>query len=228
MELLLIRHGQPAWSNTEGFSQNDPELTELGHRQAELAAVRFANRERPLTELIASPAVRAQETAAPISAKTGLAITTVDDLTEIKMPDWSGELEETVQRLFLDARDRPPSEWWDGMPGGESFRTFHDRITASITEVLADRGVHRDDERDHLWVVEDPEQRVAIVAHGGTNAVIIGHLLGVEPTPWEWERFILYHASFARMRAIALAGEHVWSLRTFNDREHLPEDARTR
>ena len=228
MELLFIRHGQPAWSNVEGFSQHDPELTDLGKQQADFAAVRIANRERPLTELVVSPALRSQETAAPIAAKTGLPIETVDDLVEIKMPDWSGELEETVRRLFLHARDRPPEDWWEGMEGGESFRDFHDRVTRSITQVLGARGVHPDPDREHLWTAENPDQRIAIVAHGGTNAVVIGHLLGVDPTPWEWERFILYHASFARMRTIPLAGEHVWSLRTFNDREHLPEDVRTR
>jgi len=228
MELLFVRHGQPSWSNVDGFSENDPELTELGQRQADLVAARIANRERPLTELVVSPALRSQETAASIAAKTGLQIETVDDLVEIQMPDWSGELEETVQRLFIDARDRPPEAWWEGMEGGESFRAFHDRVTRSITQVLGARGVHPDPDRKHLWTAEDPDQRIAIVAHGGTNAVVIGHLLGVDPTPWEWERFILYHASFARMRTIPLAGEYVWSLRTFNDREHLPEDARTR
>lgn len=228
MELLLIRHGQPAWSDMDGFSQPDPELTALGWQQAELAAERIANRERPLTELIATPARRSQETAAPISAKTGLSVETIDDLTEIKMPDWSGQLEETVQRVFIDARSRPPDQWWDGMEGGESFRDFHDRVTRTIDSVLAQRGVVPDTAREHLWTAGEPDQRIAIVAHGGTNAVIIGHLLGVDPTPWEWERFILYHASFARMRTIPLAGESVWSLRTFNDREHLPENARTR
>ncbi len=228
MELLFVRHGQPAWSNVEGFSQRDPELTDLGHRQADMAAARIANRERPLTELVVSPALRSQETAKPIAAKTGLPIETVDDLVEIQMPDWSGELEESVQRIFIDAKHRPPEEWWEGMAGGESFRDFHDRVTRSITQVLGARGVHPDPDREHLWTAENPEQRIAIVAHGGTNAVVIGHLLGVDPTPWEWERFILYHASFARMRTIPLAGEYVWSLRTFNDREHLPEDARTR
>ena len=228
MEMLLIRHGQPAWMGADGFSQNDPELTPMGQRQADYAAARIANRERPLTELVVSPALRSQETAAPIAAKTGLQIETVEDLVEIKMPDWSGELEETVQRLFMDARDRPPEDWWEGMEGGESFRDFHDRVTRSITNVLGQRGVHPDPDRDHLWTAENPDQRIAIVAHGGTNAVVITHLLGVDPTPWEWERFILYHASFARMRTIPLAGEFVWSLRTFNDREHLPEDARTR
>jgi probable phosphoglycerate mutase len=227
MELLFIRHGEPAWS-VDGFSQPDPHLTELGERQADLAAARIAGNERPLSELVVSPAIRSQETAAPIAAKTGLPIETVEDIVEIRMPDWTGELEERVKSIFIEARHRPPEDWWEGMEGGESFRDFHDRITRSLTTVLAERGVYPDREQQHLWTVEDPDQRIAIVAHGGTNAVAIGFLLGADPTPWEWERFILYHASFARMRAIPIAGGYAWSLRTFNDREHLPLDARTR
>ena len=226
MELLFIRHGQPAWS-VDGLSQTDPHLPELGKRHADLAAARLVRDKRPLSEIVVSPAARSQETAAPIAAKTGLSVETVDDIVEIKMPDWSGEHEETVLRIFVEARHRPPEEWWDVLEGGESFRNFHDRITRSITTVLAERGVHPDRQQEHLWTVDDPDQRIAIVAHGGTNAVAIGYLLGADPTPWEWERFILYHASFARMRAIPLAGGFAWSLRTFNYREHLPEDART-
>jgi probable phosphoglycerate mutase len=227
MELLFVRHGEPAWS-VDGLSQPDPHLTELGKRQADLAAIRISNNERPLSELVVSPAIRSQETAAPIAAKTSLSIETVEDIVEIRMPDWAGELEERVKSIFIEARHRPPEEWWEGMEGGESFRDFHDRITRSLTTVLAERGVYPDREQQHLWTVEDPDQRIAIVAHGGTNAVAIGFLLGADPTPWEWERFILYHASFARMRAIPIAGGYAWSLRTFNDREHLPLDARTR
>jgi len=226
MELIFIRHGQPAWS-VEGWSQIDPHLTDLGNRQAQLAAARLAS-ERSLTELLASPANRAQETALPIAERTGLPLHTVDDIVEIRMPDWSGELEETVQRIFAASMNRDPDDWWEGLPGGESFREFHNRVTASVRDLLADRGITPDPRHKHLWHVSDDSHRIAIVAHGGTNAVALTYLLGVEPAPWEWERFILYHASFARLRAIPLAGEHVFSLRTFNDREHLPGDMRTR
>ena len=226
MELIFIRHGQPAWS-VDGWSQVDPHLTDLGRRQAELAAERLAAEHTP-TELLASPANRAQETAQPIAAHTGLTVTTVDDIVEIRMPDWSGQLEETVQRIFADSLHRDPEEWWQGLPGGESFRDFHNRVTAAIGAILEERGITPDPERKHLWHVEDDSHRIAIVAHGGTNAVALTHLLGADPTPWEWERFILYHASFARLRAIPLAGAHVFSLRTFNDREHLPGSMRTR
>ena len=227
MELIFIRHGQPAWS-VNGLTQPDPFLTEIGSEQADLGAQRIFGSDHPLTELVVSPALRSQQTAEPITRLTGLPIETVDDIVEIKMPDWTGRLEETVRSVFRDAQHRPPEEWWDGLDGGESFRDFHDRVTNALLGILAKRGVRPDPDREHLWFVDDPHQRIAIVAHGGTNAVAIGFLLGAAPTPWEWERFILYHASFARLRAVPLAGEHVWSLRAFNDREHLPLSLRTR
>lgn len=226
MELIFIRHGQPAWS-VDGWSQVDPFLTDVGREQAELAARRLAT-ERPLTEIIASPALRSQQTAEPIAGLTGLPVVTVDDIVEIKMPDWTGELEETVQDIFAVSSRRSPDEWWEGLDGGESFRDFHERVTKALQILLAERGIEPHPDHRHLWQVRNDADRIAIVAHGGTNAVALTYLLGVDPTPWEWERFILYHASFARVRAIPLAGAHVFSLRTFNDREHLPPELRTR
>ena len=228
MELIFLRHGEPAWS-VDGFTQTDPYLTERGHTQAHLASQRLANPERPLTEILVSPAVRAQETAAPLIEASGLKPTTVDGLVEIKMPRFEQMLEADVLRIFRAARDRPPEEWWDGLPGGESFRQFHERITATLLSLLSERGVRPDDEgRSHMWHVDDPTQRIVVVAHGGTNAVSLGWLLDVDPTPWEWERFVLGHCSIARVRAIELAGGHVFSLRAFNDEEHLPKELRTR
>ncbi len=228
MELIFIRHGQPAWS-VDGLSQVDPELTPVGWEQARRVADRINEDGRGLAEIIASPAVRAQQTAVPLTEVTGLTPTTVEDLKEIRMPDWTGKLEEEVQRIFADSRSRPPEEWWEGLGDGESFRDFHERITEAMRDLLAERSVHPDPSgHRHLWRVETDPNRIAIVAHGGTNAVALGWLLGVEPTPWEWERFILGHASLARVRAVPLAGGHVFSLRAFNDQEHLPEDLRTR
>ena len=228
MELIFIRHGEPAWS-VEGLSQVDPGLTPLGKDQARRVAQRLASDGIGLGEILVSSAARAQQTAALLADATGIEPTTIDQIKEIQMPDWTGKLEEEVQRIFIDNRSRPPEEWWEGLQDGESFRAFHERVTSTMRNILAERSIVPDPSgHRHLWRVESDPQRIAIVAHGGTNAVALGWLLGVEPTPWEWERFILGHASIARVRAIRLAGGHVFSLRAFNDQEHLPAEMRTR
>ncbi len=228
MDIVFVRHGQPAWS-VDGLSDPDPQLTELGRAQAERTAKRLASEPRDVVELLVSPAVRSQQTAQPIAEATNTSIETIDNLVEIKMPDWRGELEETVQRIFKNARHRPAEDWWEGLPGGESFRDFHDRIIDAMRDLLGARGIRPDEDgRPHMWHADGDDRRIVIVAHGGTNAVAIGYLLGVDPTPWEWERFLLGHASIARAKAIPLAGGFVFSLRSFNDMEHLSHDMRTK
>ena len=211
-----------------GLSQTDPFLTDLGHEQADLAAKRIASEPRQATELVVSPALRSQQTAKPIANATGLEISTVDDLVEVGMPDWSGVSEEAVIKIFKTTRHRSPEEWWEGLDGGESFREFHNRVTTTLDQLLAERGIVRDPSDPNLWHCDNEDARIVIVAHGGTNSVALTHLLGVPPSPWEWEKFVLFHASFARVKVLPLAGNHVMSLRTFNDQDHIPLDKRSR
>lgn len=229
MELIFIRHGEPEWS-IDGISQVDPGLTRRGHDQAQLVAGFLSAQSRPLTEILVSPLRRAVETAAPLGAASGLPALTVDGLTEIGMPDWSASAEADVRRQFREAQERHPQDWWAGMPGGEPFDDFYKRVAATITEVIATRGAVALEGYDrHLWRLRgDCEQRIAIVAHAGTNAAALGTLLHIEPTPWEWDRFALGHASITRARLIPLGTEHVFSLRALNDRAHLPPELMTR
>jgi probable phosphoglycerate mutase len=227
MDIVFIRHGQPMWA-VNGLSQTDPYLTDLGHEQADLAAKRIASEPRRATELVVSPAVRSQQTAEPIARATGLKASTVDDLVEVGMPDWSGVTEEAVIKIFKTTRHRSPEEWWEGLEGGESFREFHNRVTTTLDQLLAERGIVRDPSDPNLWHCDNEDARIVIVAHGGTNSVALTHLLGVPPSPWEWEKFVLFHASFARVKVLPLAGNHVMSLRTFNDQDHIPLDKRSR
>lgn len=227
MDILFVRHGQPQWA-VDGLSQVDPHLTELGQLQADLAAERIAGENGTACELIASPAIRAQETALPISRSTSLAINTIDDLLEIQMPDWRGVTEEAVIKIFKTTRHRAPDEWWEGLPGGESFRDFHNRVTSALDGLLAERDITRSAGDPRLWEVPQDPGRILIIAHGGTNSVCLAHLMGTPPSPWEWEKFVLFHASFARVKFIPLAGAHVPSLRTFNDQDHIPRSQRSR
>jgi broad specificity phosphatase PhoE len=224
MELLFIRHGEPAWSN-DGMAVDDPPLTERGHHQAELVAKLLADEH--VDDLYVSPLARAQQTAGPIAAATGVEATTLPWLKEIWPGGWEGTPQEVVERTFRESRDRPLDEQWVGIPGGESFRDFHARVVAGFTGLFADAGAQRLSDHPPLWKLEDTNRRVVVVAHGGTNAVSLGFLLGIEPVPWEWERFISFHASVSRIRPIEISGGHSFSLFQLSDTSHLPEEDRT-
>lgn len=223
MDLLLLRHAQPRWSEG-GVSRVDPGLTELGVRQADAAASRLATVR--FDEVLVSTATRAVETAAPLRARLdrGVPVTSAPWLHEIRTdPGWEGSPSAEVERVFAEARHRPRDDWWDGLPGGESFRGFHRRVISGLDDYLASHGVVRDD--DGLWTVpETAPQRVLAVAHAGTNSVVLGHLLGLEAEPWEWERFASDHASIAWLRTTPIAGSAIFSLQRFSDVEHLADD----
>ena len=221
MELVLLRHAQPEW-NRDRAAVVDPGLTELGHRQAALTADRL--RDERFDEVLVSTATRARETAEPVLPDAGTA--TVERrawMHEIYMPSaWDGTPAEEVGRTLRDARDRAREAWWDGMPGGESFRDFHARVTIGLSAELEQHGIRR--EPDGLWRVPDTSTRLLLVAHAGTNSVVLGSLLGLEPEPWEWERFSSNHASLTVLRSTPIAGRHIFSLQRFSDVGHLPPE----
>jgi broad specificity phosphatase PhoE len=239
MELILVRHGQPAWTTPDGRGRNDPGLTDLGAAQAKLAGSRLADTEDlpgrgDVDRLYASPAVRAQETAAPIAAALGLPIETRDWLWELRNPDsWEGIPIEEITEAFVALGSRSREEWWEGHEGGESLRDFHVRITTGLRSLLAELGITPAAEPG-LWDVEaagpagdGSVDRIVAVAHGGTNSTIIAHLLGAAPEPWEWDRFSMGHASVALLALTPMAGHHIWSLRSLGDANHLAVDDRT-
>jgi broad specificity phosphatase PhoE len=65
--------------------------------------------------------------------------------------------------------------------------------------------------------------RVAVVAHAGTNAVVLGRLLGLEPVPWEWDRFRQPHSGVSRLTMDRISEGWGFSLRQLGDVGHLEE-----
>jgi broad specificity phosphatase PhoE len=219
MELVLVRHAQPEWTR-DRTAQVDPGLTEVGRRQAEHVADRLER--EPFDAILISTATRARQTAAPLLPRVkALDASERAWLHEIQMPAaWEGTPSEEVGRVLVEARDRPREDWWDGLPGGESFRDFHARVTQGLVEELGGLGVYRD--AGGLWHVPADAPRLLLVAHAGTNSVVLGHLLGLEPEPWEWERFASDHASLTTLRSTPIAGGNIFSLQRFSDVGHLP------
>jgi broad specificity phosphatase PhoE len=226
MELILVRHAQPAWADRRGHAVNDPGLTEVGRAQAGTVAERLAELEGP-TELLVSTARRSRETAEPVAAALGVEPVVEEWIHEIRLPaHWDGTPAEEVSRVLREARSRPREAWWDGIGGeGESFLDFHNRVGAGLDATLRERGIGRHDaDPDNLWVVPDDLPRLVVVGHAGTNSSVLGHLLGLEPQPWEWERFSSNHASVTALDTTAIAGGHIWRLQLFSGVKHLPPD----
>lgn len=221
MDLFLVRHGQPDWAPGR-LARVDPDLTKLGQEQAARVAHRLSSLER-VDELWVSSLARARQTGSPISMELKMEPEVHDWLQEIQNPEeWEGSPAEQVERVLHESSFRTMDEMWEGLPGGESFRTFHQRVVGGLEQTLDSHGIHpmQKDHR-HLWNLDDPDRRVVIVAHAGTNALILGHLLGLEPVPWEWDRFRQPHTGVSRLTMIRISTGWAFSLRQLGDVTHL-------
>ncbi len=220
IEIVLVRHAQPDWE-PEGFARDEPGLTKLGRAQAECVAEYLSDEK--FAGVYSSPLRRARETMEPIARRLAVEPEVSSWLAELGLPPLEGTPPEEVQAFFKRMRLRDLEHWWDGVDGGESFRHFHERVAAGIDGLLL--GPHgarlHADEACRIWQVPAAEQRLLMVAHAGSVAVLLSHLLGIGPVPWAAERFPLGWAGIARIRTLEVASGAIWSLRCFNGREHL-------
>ncbi len=221
MDLFLVRHGQPDWAPGK-VARTDPDLTEIGTEQAKRVAHRLAYLDR-VDELWSSTLRRAAQTAEPVAGELEIEGEAYDWLQEIgSPPEWEGAPEKEVEKALADSHFRSMDEMWEGYPGGESFRSFHERVVTGLEETLDSHGIHPIEvDRRHLWQLDDPEKRVVVVAHAGTNAVVLGHLLGLDPVPWEWERFRQPHTGVSRLTMVRVSTGWAFSLRQLGDVSHL-------
>jgi broad specificity phosphatase PhoE len=85
LPMILLRHGQSEFN--KAFTETrrdpgieDPELTPLGHEQAELAAAALAA--EPITRIIVSPYTRALQTAEPFLRRFNVPVTVTHEVRE--------------------------------------------------------------------------------------------------------------------------------------------------
>jgi 2,3-bisphosphoglycerate-dependent phosphoglycerate mutase len=227
MEIVLVRHGEPEWV-IDGLNIDHPSLTERGRRQAARMADALAAEH--FDEILVSPLERARETAAPLFMRKGRTEVVEAWLSEIRSPVWQGTPREKAEAAFAQERSRPSHERWAGLSelGGEANRDFIDRIRAGCQQFLADRGIIQVPGDLPVWEMAAPDRRICLVAHAGTNSATISYLLGLQPTPWEWDRFVLGHASITRLEALELGDGYTFAVTRLADVEHLAADDRTR
>jgi probable phosphoglycerate mutase len=225
MEFVLIRHAQPEWVK-DGKSVVNPPLSELGFRQADILGERL--KDDRFDHVFVSPLLRARQTAAPFLKHHERPQVIEPWLEEIREPAWHGQPAEVTVKAYNDDAKANSLDRWSGLSGGESVIEFVARIRSGCSEFLLRHGVRRQDTLLPVWDIDDPKTSFVFVAHAGTNSVIICHLLGLEPTPWEWERFVIGHASMTTIKAIKLGDGYTFSLENLSDLEHLALTDRTR
>lgn len=227
MEVVLVRHAEPEWVR-DGINIDNPPLTERGSRQAALAADALAA-ER-FDEVLVSPLVRTRQTAEPLLRALDRELVIEPWLEEIRNPIWHGTPVEKASAAYEAEKAKTSLDRWTGLDGGEAVSDFVDRINIGCSLFLEERGIVRERVDMPVWHVTEafvPGRHICLVAHAGTNSVSICHLLGLAPTPWEWDRFVIGHASVTRVQLFGLGDGVTFSLSRLSDNEHLPGDLRT-
>ena len=195
--VTLIRHGLTEWNVSGRFQgQTDLPLSEDGRRQARRLGRRMA-RNSGADLIVASPLVRAYETAQ--LAFPGREIARDARLMELHFGIFEGAtLEEN--------RLRPEWETWIAdpfgrvPPDGESYGQLRERVVAWFDALPSDAG------------------HVIAVTHSGSIQMILAHVLGIEHPRWR-KRIYLRHSSVSRL--VSQDGEIV--VERVNDTRHLDE-----
>ena len=193
MEITLIRHGLPVRTEKADGTPADPPLCPEGHDQAERMAAWLAEAE--IDALYASPMRRAQETAAPLSKRLGLAIELEPGVVEYdSQADYYIPMEELKRTDYARWKDFVTRGYGDGV----DMEAFHRTVVASI-EGLIDKNAGR---------------RIAVVCHGGVINAWAARVLGLEPRLFFDPRY----TSINRFMA-ARSGER--SVVSLNETAHL-------
>ena len=212
--ISLVRHGEPRW-NTDGRCIEHPELTEVGVAQARSLGKRLAC--EPIGTIYCSPMRRAVQTARAIAHRCGREPTILPWLSELGHPDFDDRPTEEVDEYFRRVTARKLEDWWQGPPGGESFRDFDERVRLGLEQLLITNHSleYRMDGGNRIWDCPKADYHLVIVSHAGTIGVMISYLLDIESVPWMYDRFRLNVGRLCRMEATPIADGAIWSIREF-------------
>ena len=227
MRITLVRHAEPQWTK-DGISIDNPPLTERGFVQAEKLGTWARSQE--FDEILVSPLVRTRQTSEPILDALNRPLVIEPWLEEIRNPIWHGTPEEKAFEAWKAEKNKDSHDRWNGLEGGESVTDFVDRINVGASLFLEERGISRKDVELPVWETNSnfrADKQILLIAHAGTNSITICHMLGLAPTPWEWDRLVIGHASVSTIELLPLGDGITFSLTQLSNCEHLPIDLRT-
>jgi alpha-ribazole phosphatase len=173
----LLRHGEPQGGRRFRGSLDDP-LSDTGWAQLQAATA-----DDRWDRVVCSPLRRCRDFAQDLAARLGVPCAVEPDFREIGFGLWEGLTSTEVRARYGAALTQ---FWQDPVrhppPQGEAAADFSARVDAAWQRLTADT----------------TGQRVLVVAHGGTVAMLLRGVLGM-PISHAW-RIHLGYAGRARLR----------------------------
>lgn len=210
-QIYLARHGESEGNASGRWHGYGGSLTELGRKQAHFLGKRFAA--LPIEVLIASPVLRAKETAEAIAAETSLSIVYSDLFVEHRTPETlhgkehHGNEARAILSALAEHVDDPKWHYGDE----ENLHELLERARSALAYLAA-----------------RPEHNLGVVTHGNfLRAMVLCMLLGEDATSRDF--IDLQRVLLTRNTGITIAlgeeDEHYpyWRLLTWNDHAHLGE-----
>lgn len=191
--VVLVRHGETSMTVAGGYSGSSepgPPLSAHGRRQAVAAADLVERIGRDMwgdipypTELIASPMVRTQETAAILGARLGLPVEVVEMVKEADFGAWQGLTAAEIEERWPGQLEPWHSRADVRPPDGESIVDVGARVRQVFDDLLAG-GVDR---------------TVVVVSHAVTIRAAVGTAMGAQPSSWSQLRVAPASVSIVRL-----------------------------
>ena len=202
--VTLLRHGESignAESRWQG--QSDFPLTETGRAQARALAERWQKEKLKFDFVIASPLLRAQETAQIIASALNLTVEYDPLWLERDNGDFSGLTADEVRQNF----QHPPFYTPYDPVGGDGEGDWELFLRAG-------QAIHR--------LLKREPARYLIVSHGGMLNQVMHAVMGLAPQANNaGTRFRFDNAAFAQLAYYP--HQHRWVVDTLNDHKHWVE-----
>ena len=197
--IILVRHGETEWNRESRIQgQTDSVLTAQGRAQAAAIGARLAG-ER-IDVIVSSDLGRAMDTAARIAIRCGYPVAGDRRLRERCFGAAEGTTYDEAGVRYPDAFSRQPRTDPDyAIPGGESRREFHERVSRAFDDLA----------REHAG------RRIVVVTHGGVLATIYRRIQGIDlATP---HKVPIANAAFNEI----VFDDGAWSVAAWDDTAHL-------
>jgi len=160
--VYLIRHGEVEGAmDGRFFGHTDVALSGAGRAQVEALSRRLAG-ER-IEAVYASDLRRARESAAPLAFARGLTSVLLPALREMDLGRWEGLTLPEMRAREPEVVARWLADPLATFPEGESLDDLRARVIPALDDLVA----------------RHAGRRIAVVAHGGPNRVILGEALGL-------------------------------------------------